>query len=384
MTPNYHVVIHPDVMQAIELYFDRLEKEGPSIAGCRLQKKLEKYGCEKPENLLSLLLDTKLPMIFAESSVIGDGSDWSAEELEILGAVGISADVTIYDNGRHSQPDIHEEAFQGTLLFVPGALLRNDIGKTPSDWDALVKDGKIDQVSFNKLYETRLLPLFLHANEKSAKAERPAIITIPGIGCGQFAGPFAGAMGECLKLALISLLENHSKRLDSIIAVYFDPYCECSNERYEFSNLSFMVRPYILGNSDKPQLCRPEAYQDNGDDFRDCLLFSAVAWDHVSWPGNDYYRGSRATDDGVKAAATSSMLSMTGIEGHYDPRRFCYAPPSTYRSWEDVVLRNNIKLTSNGRLKILGSGRATKIVATDYHCLKQSIHFGATTDDQAR
>jgi len=44
-------------------------------------------------------------------------------------------------------------------------------------------------------------------------------------------------------------------------------------------------------------------------------------WDHVSWPGNDFYGGSRSTDDGVKAAATDSMAALTGVEGRYAPNR---------------------------------------------------------------
>ena len=64
-------------------------------------------------------------------------------------------------------------------------------------------------------------------------------------------------------------------------------------------------------------ICR----RGRGDDFSGCILFSIVAWDHVSWPGNDYFGGSRSTDDGVKAAATDSMAVLTGIEGHYDPHR---------------------------------------------------------------
>ena len=67
-----------------------------------------------------------------------------------------------------------------------------------------------------------------------------------------------------------------------------------------------------------------------------------VAWDHVSWPGNDYWIGAasslaicdaftrgmhmmltmigpvrpgkRCTDDGVKAAATDTMRALTGVE----------------------------------------------------------------------
>src|SRR5262249_44771579 len=44
-----------------------------------------------------------------------------------------------------------------------------------------------------------------------------------------------------------------------------------------------------------------------------------VAWDHVSWPGNDFLGGSRATDDGVKAAASNSMSALAGVEGKYGP-----------------------------------------------------------------
>ena len=57
-----------------------------------------------------------------------------------------------------------------------------------------------------------------------------------------------------------------------------------------------------------------------GNDFNDMDLYIVVAWDHVSWPGNDFYIGARATDDGVKAAATDVMFKMTGIEGSYDSR----------------------------------------------------------------
>ena len=46
-----------------------------------------------------------------------------------------------------------------------------------------------------------------------------------------------------------------------------------------------------------------------------CELYSMVAWDHVSRPGNDFFGGARATDDGVKAAATDSMRTLTGIAG---------------------------------------------------------------------
>lgn len=47
--------------------------------------------------------------------------------------------------------------------------------------------------------------------------------------------------------------------------------------------------------------------------------------------------GSRATDDGVKAAATSSMSVLSGVEGRYDPACGRYQPPQPCRSWGEVV-----------------------------------------------
>jgi hypothetical protein len=99
------------------------------------------------------------------------------------------------------------------------------------------------------------------------------------------------------------------------------PFSECSNAQLEIHGISLMVRPLLQGNLAKSQLCPPQAYAEVGDDFTGCLLFSMVAWDHVSWPGNDFFAGSRCTDDGVKAAATNSMAVLTGIEGRYDAER---------------------------------------------------------------
>lgn len=119
---------------------------------------------------------------------------------------------------------------------------------------------------------------------------------------------------------------------------------ECKNSRNKIGHIDLMVRPLTLGNENKPQLCPPSNYKEDGDNFSDLELFSFVAWDHVSWPGNDFYLGIRDTDDGVKAAATDSMFRITGVEGIYDSLSNCYTPPSEYKNWEEVVLKNKFIL----------------------------------------
>lgn len=295
--------------------------------------------------LLDALLNTKPPLIFAESAVAGDGSDWNLTELGILGDISIAVPVSIFDNGHHTAPVPHAEPFKGTLVFTPGALLRNGRGYTPADWAAVtLADGQLDREGYYGLYERRLLPVFQQVNASAGAEDKPALLTIPGLGCGQFAGPFAGQLGAELQRVLERFLTQHGASFPHIKAVYYDPFSECSNSRQEIHHTSLMVRPLLQGNAGKSQLCRPSTYAEAGDDFSNCILFSIVAWDHVSWPGNDYFGGSRSTDDGVKAAATDSMAVLTGIEGHYDPHRGAYLPPAPYRTWGDVVRQNGLRL----------------------------------------
>ncbi len=258
----------------------------------------------------------------------------------------------MYDNGLHSRPLVHDHSFAATLLYAPGALLRNDRGRMPADWDEVVSSGGIDHEAYYRLYERRLLPVLLFANRECERDNKRALITIPGLGCGQFAGRFSGQLGDLLGHVIEMLLQQHHGLLPFIEVIYYDPYSQSRNSRRQIGHISYMVRPLLQGNEEKPQLCLPRQYEEPGDEFSGLSLFSIVAWDHVSWPGNDFYLGSRATDDGVKAAATSSMLTMTGVEGVYDAARFRYAQPASYANWQDVVLQSGARLTSAGRTSV--------------------------------
>ncbi|WP_420642812.1 hypothetical protein [Candidatus Leptofilum sp.] len=306
------------------------------------------------ESFLERLVQTKRPQIFAESAVAGDGSDWNLTELGLLGDISVAAQVTFFDNGRHANPNVHNPPFTGWLLFVPGALLRNGRSHTPADWQEVVlPDGNIDEEAYFRLYERRLLPGFLYINEQMELQGKQALITVPGLGCGMFAGPFQGQLGEKLKRVLQAFVLKHQAAFTHIRVVYYDPYRECQNERVELPGLSFLVRPLTQGNESKPQLCHPTAYQEPGDDFSNCELVSVVAWDHVSWPGNDFYVGSRATDDGVKGAATDVTAVLTGITGHYNLQTYQYEPPLGYTNWLDVIEKQKRTLAVKKNLQLL-------------------------------
>lgn len=348
----YRVIISDQIINKTDRYLEQI-KSGKT-PGKYLSGELERVHLDEIPNkkFLELLINTKKPRIFAESAVSGDGSDWNQKELSILGDLSIAVPVTVYDNGLHANPRVHQEPFSAHLIFVPGALLRNDRGGVPADWNEVTSDGELDPEGYYHLYERRLLPALRFASDWGENNNQNILITIPGIGCGQFSGPFHHQLGERLKKVLMKLLENYGRNLSSLRAVYYDPYRECQNERHEIHGSSLLVRPLTQGNYEKPQLCPPHHYEENGDDFSAYHLFSLVAWDHVSWPGNDFYARARTTDDGVKAAATDSMQVITGVKGFYDPERTMYLPPDPYQTWGQVVRETGCQLKVGDNLLI--------------------------------
>ncbi len=342
-----HTILIPDETRVRAVDYLLALRTGEARSGEYLAEAL---GESDPSTLtdatfLDALINTKIPQIFAESAVAGDGSDWNLTELGILGDISISVPVTIFDNGNHQSPVPHAEPFTGTLVFTPGTLLCNGRGHPPTDWAEVTRpDGTLNPAGYYGLYERRLLPVFQHMDAVAAAQDMLALITIPGLGCGCFAGPFSGKLGAALETVLERFLETHGASFPNIKVVYYDPFNECANARLALHRVTLMVRPLLQGNGAKSQLCHPTAYEEDGDDFSSCMLFSIVAWDHVSWPGNDFFEGSRCTDDGVKAAATNAMFTLTGIEGHYDPDRGAYLPPPPYRTWGEVVAKNGLRL----------------------------------------
>ncbi|MFM7515045.1 MAG: hypothetical protein ACKO3F_17140 [Cyanobium sp.] len=228
----------------------------PGQAGSYLQAILAGPPMESlaPLDLLALLFDTRRPQIFAESEVAGDGSDWSLRELSLLGDVSVAVPVSIFDDGAHRHPAVHATPFRGMLVFTAGALLDNGHGHTPADWPEVVSsDGRVDPDGLLNLYRRRLVLVFRHIDAHAAGG-CPALITVPGIGCGQFAGPFRGQLAPLLEAVLRQLLHGHGKEWPNIRATHFDPYSQGSNSREQIHGILIQVRPSrAAGNQPIPQ-----------------------------------------------------------------------------------------------------------------------------------
>lgn len=363
-SPGYFVVISEATLQELIRYKISLfknEVKAGAFLGSQIQNffsamDITSLGDVTTENFIGLLLASKKPKFFAGKELKCDGSDWTHLELKIMGEINIAMPVKIFDCGIWSVKDFkfkeHQQPILGHLLFTPGPLLKKCkkfVGETPEFLEVVIKN-KIDQNKYNKLIERRLSPLLKYANETAKQENQFAIITVPGLGCGVFAGKFKGTLGGHLNLALQYIIEKNRENYCNIACIYFDPYNECQVESKEFSGIKFRIRPYCV--SSKSQLCSPKDYEESkDDDFSNCKLFKIVAWDHLSYPGNNYFVGRRVTDDGMAAAATNSMEVVTGIKGNYKNGR--YLPPKGFKNWEEVVLKNNIKLLARDNVRVV-------------------------------
>ncbi|MES2677955.1 MAG: hypothetical protein V4612_06585 [Pseudomonadota bacterium] len=352
---TYQVLISAQTQEKIKKYKANLAS-GKLKAGAYLEEAIGGQNLQQlsDDQFLELLIQTKKPQIFAESAVYGDGRDWNSQELGILGDINFAVPVEIYDNGVHKGAGIksHSQPFQGELLFVPGALLANGKGVQTADMAEVAKNGQIDDEAFYQLYERRLLPSLLHANN-TAGADG-AFVTIPGMGCGVFAGQFKGQLEAKFQGVLVRLLETHGDKLQNIKGINFDPnepQFAALDGTQNINGIELTTKAGKFG-AENSQLKKPEQYDPK---FAGCKFFSIVAWDHVSWPGNDFYVGGRQTDDGVKAAATNVCQQMTSeskVQGTYDHQQHKFQP-SGFSNWNEVIQNNNLQLETQGKVQVV-------------------------------
>ena len=145
--------MHGITFQKVKSYLENLETR-KITAGSYMNSSLKEKDISQltTGEFIELLVRTKQPQIFAESAVYGDGTDWNQSELSILGDISIAVPVTVYDNGMHDHPEVHAVPFSATLLYVPGALLRNGRGNITADWEEVTITDQIESKAFYLMY----------------------------------------------------------------------------------------------------------------------------------------------------------------------------------------------------------------------------------------
>ncbi|XP_054262352.1 uncharacterized protein LOC128986181 [Macrosteles quadrilineatus] len=357
---SYDIILSEDTVRMVLQYKTDLQtntKEAGNYLKSQLSSLPNKelsLGEETSGRFLQMLMSTKEYRCNSDTSVRGDGSDWNETEFKILGEISIAMKVQVFDNGVWKINDnafkVHDPPMTAHLLYTQGPLL---IGKrfegTTPDFEAISKDGKINQENYNDLMKKRLLPIFIYAEETAKKENKKALIVIPGLGCGVYAKEYKGQMGEYLQNALRSVIKDLPP-CEHIACVRYDPYNECEDCEEIINSVTFRLRKYT-GSQGRPQLSRVEDFEETKGEFENCVLYKVVACDHVSFPGNNYFLGVRKSDDGVTAAATNTMEVLTGKKGRYSQGH--YLAPEGNRKWLTVAFHNETKLVVDGNIKVV-------------------------------
>lgn len=338
------ILISEQTLQKIKEYHQFLCVPGRAEVGAYFRSQLESSGIALNDmdlnTFATLLIQSKIPKVFAESGVYHDKRDWTLREESILGDVSIDVPVIVYNDGGHYSFKNHNVPFTAHLAYVPGALLRSDKTGHTADMDEVIVDGVLDQDRFNDLYERRLLNQLLQINAQAQSEGKHAAVTFPGIGTGQFAGNYTSVIKGAFRQALEHVLEKHHDKLQLIDIVHYDPYDGDVEQTKNIGHIDFRVRPSSIVDT-TGQLAYPE-----GSSEKTHTLTSFVAWDQFSWPGNDFWPGSRATDDGVKAASTNTMAVITGVQGTYNSKNGSYEPPKEYIHWQQLAKSKQLQFSA--------------------------------------
>lgn len=368
LKPNYKLVTHENSIKNIEHYKKQLEAD-INISGKSLRSKLATVFSGKEvkdlttNEFIELLLATKWPIVFADRQSYVSHLEWSPEDARVLGDIGVAMSVKAFDDGEWCKPKVHSPPLDAYLLYLPGALLVKDCNV---DYSEVVISGVFNEDKYFELYERRILPMLRFANDEALATKKKAIVTVPGMGCGEFARGLGLSLTNYFNDVLKKLLAKYSAQLPEISLVYFAEFAPgvSMSESHKYGNIKY--RHTKSGHKDyKNLLERPEEYQiESGEDYSNHILFAFVAWDHVSLPGNDFFVFSRNTDDGVKAAATSSMTSLLGVEGEYDAKKKMYKPKrSDLGNWENIAKKIEFRLEpTEGRLLVLKTTKNNEIV----------------------
>lgn len=334
-----------------EIIAKRLNK--PALTDTEIQAYVKDINAY---DFLELIIKSKRVKAFAESGVLGDGSDWNKTELEILNSINTFIPVTIFDNAKWevNRNNVHKKPFSGYLMLTNGIRLAKAKNAVSPDRDVVVKmssDGKpyIDKFQYRKLMEERLVPLLLEANRVAHEKAKKAFITLPGIGCDSFAGEeFKNIIIPIFQTTLMQILADHQHELAHIQGVMFDSRNGDKSD-LKVGHMDVLVRRSI----DDPTVAMLNHPSSYGSKYKDCELFSFVAGDPNSDPGCDFIygltpddKGKRWTNEGVVAASTDMMTKVTNIPGEYNAEQNRYdvaADPD--KSWGKVIIENDIELS---------------------------------------
>jgi hypothetical protein len=315
-TTSYRFTVSADTFEQVKAYLSRVKLD-INEAGLLLRKALKGVNLKTltPEKFIQYIINTKKPKNFAEvilaSPECRKASGYSDSDLEILACIGTVMPSYAHNNGGHYKTFKNYAIPLPCLMgYVSAPLFTQDKGSLD---DAMLSHHLVvDTTHYNREIEKRLLPILIEMNSQASAFGKKLKVTIPGLGCGLFAGPYGDqgnrSIYSDLNHALKELIKNHAAELTHIEGIYFDTYMGVIEaESMDISGIKYQCVASSRQSGEQTQLELNAEERQNSE----IMLGTIVAADLLSWAGNDMWANSRATDEGVKGGSTLTLVQIT-------------------------------------------------------------------------
>ncbi len=337
-------------------------------------------------DLMDALVRTWQATIFAEKAggnfgIQGNGDDWTEREIALSGRLGyVVKDVSVGTRRTELPFMLTEEDTSGLdehrvhFLFTNGPLLN---GPVPCDKTEVV-DSATDKITLERLtkyYEARLLPLFAEAQNMALERGKDAVIALPALGAGQFAGKYK-KVGEqplinALETVFQQILITHRSSLPNIRALVFDRWSDRNVEAQDPAPIhadngeaigAFFIRE-ASGALDGPRV-GPGILAEAGKhhaSLEGCMKFVVPAGDHISIAMNDAASGSPQTNEGGTTAPTNIAAQIYTAEDGVWTEDHMYVP-AIGKTWCQYADENEVVMAVGTVSVISESGERLEVL----------------------
>lgn len=314
-----------------------LIKEGKIKEHCNnndLQQALKKI--QDTDELLDLIVKTKglqsIEKKYAETQSNYDGGNFNQQEFEILSRINTFIEGNeAYDNGA-KEPGAPYDKPMPIDLFITNGMVLKGVANTVDFQEISKCKAEKEKTYFikNNLVE-RLLPGFLYANNKAIKSGQKTVITIPGIGCGEFAGEYKKFAYKALQAAIAEILEKNPNLENGIESVIFDTWVKTPKitKHQNINDVNFFTlasqdsktKNYGINSpTEKLYELIKESFEDAIEVPKNCSRTGFVAGDQYQTPlcADFKLQNARAvTNEGWVGSSNNGAILALGINPEY-------------------------------------------------------------------
>ena len=267
---------------------------------------------------INLLLNLKVPNGSARISLAAPSqSEYNIHELNILARIGTVIYTHVHNDGKQSEFDSYETPVPCIMGFVSAPLF--DINDSaPANQEPVNSSSGRNQINsenYIKEMKHRILPVLIKMNDEALMRGKKLSITIPGLGCGIFAGCYSmfrrdnDNITAQLDCALRAMLIKHEHRLKCIINIQFDElqydgHSPLSTEQKIGHIWYKFVADATSTNSRAPLAL---AKDSSGEDV---MLGTIVEGDLLSWMGKGMWIDNGLQTDERRKTGGSLVLAQ--------------------------------------------------------------------------